>query len=131
MRKLSFVPKRQPWLPFCYVITAKRQPRLPFWNKIQFSQKGDDKQAGEREKKAMTKYTNRFFRQFGCVCVSASVTLSKYKKEKKRAATKQTNSFFSTIRMCVPVCATLKNIRERKKGDDKVCSAQNGKSPQI
>ena len=32
-QKLSFLPKRQPWLPFCIVFTLKRQAMLPFWKK--------------------------------------------------------------------------------------------------
>ena len=72
------------------------------------------KYRGER-KKAMTKYTNRFFRQFGCVWVSASVTLSKYKKKKKKGGDKTNELIFlnnSNVRACVRYIKKYK--REKK-----------------
>ena len=85
-----------------------------------------NKNRGERGKKTMAKYANRFFRQFGCVCVSVSVTLNKYKKEKKWHELIFLDN--SNVRACVRY---IKKYKREKKGDDKVCSAQNGKSPKI
>ena len=55
--------------------------------------------------------------------------IRKYKKERNNGDDKVYEWIFSTIRMCVRVCVTLKKYKkERKKGDNKVCSVKNGKS---
>ena len=76
-----------------------------------------NKNRGERGKKTMAKYTNRFFRQFGCVCVSVSVTLNKYKKENKKGG-ENTNEFIflnnSNVRACVRYIKKYKREKKRR-----------------